>query len=224
VSAPDLGELYGAVRVRIVALVEDLPEERLDDPVPACPGWTVRNLLGHVVGITDDALHGRMEGAPGEAWTARQVEARASATLAELLDEWERNAVPFQQALSAAGIAPAVFDVASHEQDLRAALGADPSVAEEVLAFAVPPLAAGFAGKATLAGLGPVRVVSEAGDEVAVEGDAAATLEATRFELFRVFFGRRSRTQARALVRADDPEPYLEHLFIFGPAPADLEE
>ena len=58
---------------------------------PACPGWTVHDVVAHLSGAVDDALQGRMEGAPSPAWTARQVEARHDQSVAAILAEWERS-------------------------------------------------------------------------------------------------------------------------------------
>ena len=77
---------------RLVALVDGLPDRDLGTPVPACPLWSVRDLVAHLTGIAEDAPHGSFyEGAVGawadpalaaerEAWTAAQVEPAATST------------------------------------------------------------------------------------------------------------------------------------------------
>ena len=89
----------------------------------ARPAWTARDVLSHVSGIPDDALAGRMEGAPGEAWTAAQVERNRDARVDELLDRWEQQASGFADVIESMGETRPPFDVHSHEHDLRQALG-----------------------------------------------------------------------------------------------------
>ena len=86
--------------------------------MPACPGWTVHDVVAHLAGIVDDALHGRLDGVATEPWTAAQVEGRG-ATSAQLLAQWAAQAPAFESA----SLPPqAVADVACHEQDIRNAL------------------------------------------------------------------------------------------------------
>ena len=115
----ETGRLYHDVRERLIALVGTLDDAQLGAPVPACPQWHVRDVIAHLAGVCDDALTGHMEGAPGEAWTARQVEARRDASVADLLAAWARDAAPFERLPLPF---QAVADVASHEQDIRGAV------------------------------------------------------------------------------------------------------
>ncbi|HMJ76012.1 MAG TPA: maleylpyruvate isomerase N-terminal domain-containing protein, partial [Iamia sp.] len=61
-----LGAEYRRGRERLSALLADEPEDRWDRPVRACPGWTVRAVVGHLVGTVEDALAGRISGPPSE--------------------------------------------------------------------------------------------------------------------------------------------------------------
>jgi uncharacterized protein (TIGR03083 family) len=216
----DIGSLYRAARGRITDLVAGLPDETCAQVVPATPAWTVHDVVAHLSGIVDDALHGRMEGAPGDEWTARQVQARRDVPVAALLAAWSERA-PLVEASPTLPL-PLVADVTTHEQDLRGALGRPGARDNEGIAWAFPQLVEGFVGKVTLADLPAIRVVTDAG----TWGDDAApvTLETSRFELYRAFFGRRSLPQIRSLGWSADPEPYLEHVVIFSPATVDLVE
>jgi hypothetical protein len=49
-------------------------------------------------------------------------------------------------------------------------------------------------------------------------------LRTTRFEALRWRTGRRSRGQLAALDWSGDPTPVLDHLYLFGPANADIVE
>jgi uncharacterized protein (TIGR03083 family) len=220
-DSPAIGPLYRAARERITALVSSVPEVDHDRPVPATPAWTVHDVVAHLTGIVDDALHGRMEGAPGEAWTARQVEAGRGVPVADLLDAWGTRA-PALEARPELPV-PLLADVLTHEHDLRGALGRPGARDEPALRWATGVLTEGFLGRATLAGLPPVRVVAPPRSWGPAE--AGVVLETDAFELFRAMFGRRSTAQLRALGWAGgDPGPYLEHLVIFTPAGADLVE
>jgi hypothetical protein len=60
---------------RVIALVTGLPADRAATTVPACPDWTVRDLLSHMVGLGADVVAGDEPDDHHAAWTARQVEA-----------------------------------------------------------------------------------------------------------------------------------------------------
>ena len=62
---PGLRRLGRRGRERLTALLADEPDERWDEPVRACPGWTVRGVVSHLLGTVEDALAGRITGPPG---------------------------------------------------------------------------------------------------------------------------------------------------------------
>jgi len=57
---------------RVCALVERLDDAELDARVPACPDWTVRDLLAHMVGLGVDVLAGDEPDDHNSAWTQRR--------------------------------------------------------------------------------------------------------------------------------------------------------
>jgi uncharacterized protein (TIGR03083 family) len=219
----ELGERYLRVRERLVSLVADLDEAGWATTVPACPGWRVHDLVAHLVGITDDALAGRMDGAPGPAWTAAQVAARVGAEPAGMLAEWDANAERFAEALTAFGIATAVIDILTHEQDLRGALGS-PGGDPADLSWVADALLDRLHGTVSEAGLPALAVRTERGSRVLGAGEAGASLRTTDLELFRASLGRRSAAQILALDWEGDASPYLGHLSVFDLHPADLVE
>ena len=77
-------------------LVRDLDAESLATPVPVCPGWTVRDLLCHMVGLPTDVNAGRIEGAGTDPWTAAQLASRTTCDRDALLEEWQREAPAFE--------------------------------------------------------------------------------------------------------------------------------
>ncbi len=203
-------------------------------------------MLAHVVSIPEDAAAGRLAGLPTEEFTAEQVARLAGVTVADLLARWSASAPDFEQRLVRFEVWPAVIDLATHEQDIRGALGQpgardcaairhsadrlltslNPPVpvritTEDGTYVVGPPIAAG--PPAAAGGAGPPGGAGGA-DDPADAGDALA-LSTTRFEAFRWRMGRRSPAQLAAMAWSANPPPaVLASLTIFGPSPADIHE
>lgn len=133
---------YRGIRERVCTLLRDLPAEAAEWPVPACPEWNVRALVAHMVGTPEDVLGGTMDGAPGAAWTNRQVERHQGQSLAALADALEATAPGFDTVLAnfpAPLNSQIVLDVFTHEQDLREAVNrpgaTDVDAVEVAIAF-----------------------------------------------------------------------------------------
>ncbi|MDP2291229.1 MAG: maleylpyruvate isomerase family mycothiol-dependent enzyme [Actinomycetota bacterium] len=204
----DLGVLYRAARVRIGELVSR-PTTDPDLPVPATPRWTVHDVVAHVSGVAADGTSGNMAGAPGEEWTAAQVQRSANRSIAELLEEWERTGQLMEGFLSSpAGVnaSAAVMDIHTHEADLRHALGVPLEVPDDFLEWAGAALRDGFADAVAAAGLPPVQVT------------------APDVEWFRGRLGRRTEAEVRGFDWSAEPGPYLDAFFIFGRAEQSLGE
>jgi uncharacterized protein (TIGR03083 family) len=117
---------YIELRTRIVALLRSTPEEHGDRVVPACPDWTVRQLVGHLVGVPEDILTGNMSGVTTSAWTAAQVARHEGKSLSELADSYASTGQVFDDVLpriAAPSNSQMVMDAVTHELDLRDALG-----------------------------------------------------------------------------------------------------
>jgi uncharacterized protein (TIGR03083 family) len=213
-----VGELYGASRARITERLAALDEGRWRTPVPACPGWDVRDVVAHMVGLVEDAAVGGMDGPPDPAQTALGVERHRDGSPSALLERWTELAPPFEEVVSSASIWPAFFDVLSHEHDLYSALGELGPRGEDV----------DLAAKLLVRGVQldrPLHV--DTGDAVLVStgGDGEPlVLRTSAFEAFRLRMGRRSRTQVVAMDWSEDPTPWVDALFVFGPADGDLRE
>jgi uncharacterized protein (TIGR03083 family) len=182
---------YKALRGRVREVVEAADPAALDAIVPATPEWRARDLLAHLVGVTDDVVNGRLEGIASNAWTQAQVDARRDRPVGELLVEWEEVAPQFESMLAAAPAeiaGQALFDAATHEHDLRNALGA-PGARES---DAVDSGWQWLVGARTRAGAHALCFVTDAGEESSGVGDPVARIEASRFELFRAVSGRRT--------------------------------
>ena len=221
---PDIATSYRFAQESFAALARTLPAEAWSTPVPCTPEWTVRDVLSHVSGITDDALAGRMAGAPGEDWTAAQIERNRSATIDELLERWAAQTPAFADIIQQIGEGRPPFDCHTHEHDVRHAVGRpgnrDSIIIESMAAdLAVVdgcpvPLDVVLGGR-------PIR-------SGPADGPAAVTLELiTPFELFRSRPGRRSREQMRAWDWVGDDadiDAVLDVWAVFGPTATAIDE
>jgi uncharacterized protein (TIGR03083 family) len=120
-----LETIYRRARTRISDLAVTLSDAQLQAPVPATPRWTAHELLAHLVGCAADAASGRVDGAPGDLWTARHVDERRHHSVGELLDEWECIAPRAESTLTEEQIfgPNMAADAICHEADLREAMG-----------------------------------------------------------------------------------------------------
>lgn len=217
---PDLAQLYQDTRERLSELVAGLDPAAFTVPVPACPGWTVRDVVAHLVAIPEDAIAGRLAGIPDEEFTADQIARFADVPVPQMLERWSAAAPQFEEVVQAFRIWPAVIDVASHEQDIRGALGL-PGAQDCAAIRQVSPRLATWLDLPV-----PVRIVTEYGEYRVGPGDGEPELRlsTSEFELFRWRMGRRSPAQLAAMDWSDDPSAVLGNLTIFGPATSDIAE
>jgi uncharacterized protein (TIGR03083 family) len=214
----DLGGLYCLVRERLVGLVGgvDSPHEVA---VPACPGWSVQDVIVHLVAVAEDVLAGRLSAPPTDEWTAAQVAARRGYSMADVLAEWDDVAPRFQELISRARMWPGFLDVLSHEHDVRGALGVPAGRDAAELVLAAENLISWLRPSVSMT----VRVGARE-LRVGPAGDGALALVTSPFEAFRFRMGRRSRGQLVAMEWVGDPSPVLDCLTIFGPARDDVIE
>jgi uncharacterized protein (TIGR03083 family) len=176
--------------------------------VPATPEWRAHDVLAHLVGITDDVVNGRLEGLASNAWTKAQVDARVGRSTAELLEEWDETSPQFEEMLAAAPAeiaGQALFDAATHEHDLRNALGAPGARDSD----AVDTGWEWIVEARTRAGAHAMCFVVEGGEAPSGVGDPVARIEASRFELFRAVAGRRTPDEIAGYRWDREPDPAL---------------
>jgi uncharacterized protein (TIGR03083 family) len=217
----DLGVEYRRSRERLSDLVLGVTDAA-SVPVAACPGWTVHDVVCHLVAVVEDVMAGRLTGPPDDAETAAQVGRRRDRPTPGVVDEWAAIAPPFEDLLAKVRVWPAAMDVLSHEQDIRAAVG--------------QPGARDAAGILVGAGVlvdslrGPVDLLIHVDDAEHVirsgqeAGGEPLELRTTAFEAFRFRLGRRSRGQLAAMAWSGDPSALIPDLTIFGPSPTDILE
>lgn len=198
-------------------------------PAPCTPGWTARDLLSHVVGITDDALAGRLDGVTTEPWTAAQVERNRADTVENLLARWDEQAPVFAAAIAGLGERRPPIDCHTHEHDVRHAIGRPGNRASGLLSATVADMVIGF-GEPLVVRLDDGREVrsdagAEGADGRAVEPVVLAGV--TRFEVFRSRMGRRSAAQVAGYDWSGPPAArgvVLDAWFTFGPSGVDIFE
>ena len=210
----EVADHYRTARLRITELVLALDDDELARAVPACPGWTVHDVVSHITGVADDALNGRMDGVATDPWTAAQVERGRGVATADLLERWTEQAAVFESF----PLPPqAVIDLTTHEQDIRGAVRQPGARDTAEVQFAFDLLA-----QRAVEVVPGLRV--EAGGATFGPEDATSTLRGDRYDLYRAMMGRRSPAQLRALDWGGEPPAAIEAVVVFGPAPADVVE
>jgi uncharacterized protein (TIGR03083 family) len=215
----EIADRYADARARMMTLAAGLTDEQAGLAVPGTPKWTVRDLLSHCVGCPIDLAAGRFEGAGEEHWTQAQVEARSDRSVAELLAEWQDTTDTVETAIRAGDVpVPVTFDILTHEQDLRGAIGAEPTPDGLAVRFVTDGFGARATKVAAKAALPPLRMTaSDTGWSIGAPGGAHG--EATEYEWARALSGRRSGGQVATFGWTGDPAPYLDLLSPFGPLP-----
>ena len=217
----DLARLYRETRERLSGLVLRLNDHELASPVPACPGWSVSDVMYHLLAGVEDVMAGRLTGPPNDDQTARQVARHRGTPVHSVVETWGELAPSFEELIGRAAVWPAVIDLASHEQDIRGALGRPGARDSDAVRVGAEHLVA------LMRPAVPMHVVCEDFEARVGPEDSkhpGLMLRTTRFDAFRWRMGRRSRPQVLDYDWSDDPTPVIDHLFVFGPSPTDIVE
>jgi uncharacterized protein (TIGR03083 family) len=215
-------QLYLESQRRVVDLVGALDPASLEVLTPACPAWTVRDVLAHLAGGLASFGTESYAGVGTDAWAAEHVERRRDVPVADLLAEWQGCSVKLE-GLPADHRAwlPAVHDALSHEADIRGALGA-PGLPADALAAAFPLLQPVL--RSRFRKLGPVTVELDGQPQAFGDGEPVLMAQAPLFEFWRGAFGRRSDRQLRSWVLFGDAEAFATVLPMFPARDTDLVE
>jgi uncharacterized protein (TIGR03083 family) len=182
-------------------------------PVPACPGWTIRQVVAHLAGVAQDIVSLNLEKKGTGPWADAQVARLDGHSIDDLLDLWRQSLDPLAAYLalaSDAGVCQLVFDTLTHEHDIRGALS-EPGSRVGDLAFRA---ALGFVttmGDQLIrqAGLPALQLSTPTVGSVQLGDPHAAcrhvALRISDFEALRCFGGRRSVGQLLALPWDGDP-------------------
>ena len=198
----------------MVSLLSSLDESEWATSVPCTPLWTVRDVLSHVAGITDDITNGRTEGAASDPWTAAQVERWRDADPNELIEQWNGQIGVIADLLERVGEHRPPLDCWTHEQDVRHALGLEAQMPQPVLDTMVRRLASVPIGP-------PVSITftDDSAAEIPGEGEPISLTGITPYEFVRSRFGRRTRGQAAGYDWSQPPtDDMLSNWFAFGPS------
>jgi uncharacterized protein (TIGR03083 family) len=214
----DTGAVYEQVRAQFAAFAIAATAEELAAPVAAAPGWVVRDLLGHVVGLTADLNAARFPepgDTDGSGWTGRQAAERRALPIADVLAEWDREAAQFTDGLRTFGYEMGshfTADLLVHLHDAQAALGRGPYADPLALDVALDHYTDYLHQRFVEAGWGSVRV--EAGGDTWTLGDGpvVAAVSGAAYDVLRSLCARRSAAQIRRLSWTGDVDGFLATL------------
>ena len=209
----DFGSAYRGVRERVKELVLSLPSEDLDRQVPACPDWTVKELVSHMTGIASDMLAGNVAEAGQKQWTQAQITKRRDRSIEEIVAEWDEAGVQIDEALGylhPAAAAATVGDAATHEHDLRGAVGDRDARDTDAVSLAFGSYARFLSRRIRENNLPTLELKTESEVVLAGKEEPIGSVSGSQFELLRALTGRRTKDQIRTLEWSTDPEPFME--------------
>jgi uncharacterized protein (TIGR03083 family) len=240
---------YGTEKAAVAELVRDLDAEQAATVVPACPAWTVRDVVAHLVGICQSQAADTSPAEPEtdivkvlvgwnepqrtaarDEWTGAMIDARRDLTLAELLEEWDRwEKAAVATINSGAGLTsmrlPAVVaDLVLHSQDLRAALHAPAPTTREAGQLGLNSLLFMLDLRIADAELPALRIEDDNGKVLAGRSVDSPILTASRHELTRALGGRRTTAQMATMLAGDGAGRYLPLLSLYDPPAEPLDE
>ena len=234
----DLADVYEETRMSIRALLESRPPQDDDRPVPATPGWKVRDVVSHLIGDVENILRGafpreffRSFGQPDaiaelNRWTGKHVSERAGRTREELFKEWDavagellpmmRGDAPWPDGVTTFADRVLITDLGVHQQDLNGAFGIVRDRESPPVKIGVSSYVATLDMRLREDGVGALALEAPDKSYVAGGDEPDATVRASRFEFFRALSGRRSLDQLRALEWDGDPAPFLDYFYPYG--------
>lgn len=213
-------DLYLQMKNDICALVT---EDNQHTVVPACPEWTLRDLIGHQVGELEDAHLGNLDDLGQSHWTAAQVARYAHYDLAGVKQAWDDLISDCGESFPeiAAATLP---DYSIHMFDVRGAVGNTDGRESELVHTGFERFTGFVDGAFRAANVPALRIITGDTNVVLGDGDAQGELETTPFEFTRFVTGRRSLAQMRAMDWSTDPTPWLDHISFMAPRETDLIE
>lgn len=171
--------------------------------VPACPAWTVRDLLAHLAEIA--AIVTRRMGHDPDA----DAEAAAKdGPVDVVLHAWSILGEQVASSIAEGGGHLMIMDALSHELDLHRVLGSAPEPGHPAFARSLDIVVRGMGDN--LKDRAPALEVRAAGRRWSLgDGAPAAVVTGADYDVLRSFTGRRTPDQIRALEWSADPEPWI---------------
>lgn len=117
---------YRDGRERLSAMVREARPAAESADVAAYPGWSPKDVVGHLAGVCADLLMGRLDGVGSDPWTARQVDERRARSLDDVLSEWNDMGAQIEALLPDFPEWAAdqlVADLLAHEAEVAETLG-----------------------------------------------------------------------------------------------------
>lgn len=198
--------VFRIIRENMTRMVKEHPEAA-EQIVPACPEWTARDLLAHVI------EHCRSGRGPQPARSVDEL------SIPELLDEWAQTGPQVEERMAAgggSGNAIFIMDTFTHELDLRRLVEEPVPADHPAFPTALGVLLAGFSGSIQGRGLEALRIETDGAQWTVGWGSPAATLSANRFDLYRSLAGRRTHRQISELSWSAPAQRWLP-AFTWGP-------
>lgn len=237
---PDLAAAYHDARVAMATLARDAGEKANETKVPACPDWTVRDLIAHVTSIASDLAVGKIPpdlnliqfwdddmSRRREAFIDDALAKRSGRTVEQLLTEWDTAATRLESMIRGEEPFPSespplvewivVTDVGQHLQDLEGALGTTDHRDALATGLSLRSYVEGMRFRSAHDRLPALRIRAGSREWVIGDGEPVATLTGDPFELARAASGRRSPDQIRAYDWDGDPEPFIVLFYPYGP-------
>jgi uncharacterized protein (TIGR03083 family) len=204
---------YRNARLRVQEVAAALDDGDAARIVPACPEWSVRDLLSHVTGIAVDLSNGRRpDNGDTQAWVDRQVEERRHRSISDIVAEWNDAGPRFEAMIASRPdrLWGLTYDTVVHEHDLRGALGRSDARDTSGVRFAARLGMRLVEADLAKHGLPGFRWIDDEGNEAIVgDGAPALTLRASAYHALRLLGSRRTLEQLRAADFDGDLDRYL---------------
>ena len=204
---------YRRCRERIGEIAANLGPVDLARTVPACPEWTVTDLIAHLVGVAEDFAAGNFDKAGSDGWMKAQIARRSKLAMPALIEDWDalsRHLDPSLDEVHPGVAAMLIGDAVTHEHDLRGAVNLPGARNSDAMWIALDRNVRRFGKRIKDAELPSVAVPCEGREWQAGILEPSVELEAECFELLRALTGRRTIQEITALAWTGDPKPYIE--------------
>jgi uncharacterized protein (TIGR03083 family) len=204
---------YEQTAERIEDLCSALPPSTV---VPACPEWTVHDVVAHLTGLAQDWVAGDLASYASPEWTSRQVARFADRPVPEVLDVWRRARRSFGELPETPEMGdPAMWalgDALVHEADLHEAAGRGSRPPTEAMMMGVKFGLARWRLHLSEHSVSSLRIDVAGGRQYwcGAPDDEAPVLRAEAWELFRLLFGRRSGRQVARLLTGGERASLIE--------------
>lgn len=216
---------YRGCRERVGEIVTGLGDEELNQRVPACPDWSVRDLTAHIVGVAADFSVGNLKQVGSSEWTSAQIAARAGRSVEDLIAEWAKLA---EQVEPTADLIPPgaaqmlVGDAVTHEHDVRGAVARMGARDSDAVGIGLDRYIRLFGKRVKDAELPSVVVRAGSREWRAGVKEPEAGLRGDAFELLRALTGRRTTDEIAALDWTGDRSVYTQLFSTYPPASTSL--